>query len=98
MRPVGTQSRFTTPLSSLFPDPKLLMAVSGLDISHSFGDILTGPSSNQIKSRLVPQHMRPRIHYVERTEGHGPYRSGASKSRIKVKNPNAPAATRATDG
>jgi bifunctional non-homologous end joining protein LigD len=27
-----------------------------------------------------------------------PYRSGRSKSWIKVKNPKAPAATRATDG
>jgi hypothetical protein len=29
---VGTQSRFTTPIASLFPDPKFLMTVSGLDI------------------------------------------------------------------
>ena len=36
MRPVGTQSRFTTPLTSLFPDPMFFMTVSGLDISHSF--------------------------------------------------------------
>jgi bifunctional non-homologous end joining protein LigD len=27
-----------------------------------------------------------------------PYRSGPSKTWIKIKNPNAPAATRATDG
>jgi hypothetical protein len=34
MRPV--QSRFTTPLTSFFPAPKLVMTVSGLAISHSF--------------------------------------------------------------
>jgi bifunctional non-homologous end joining protein LigD len=51
------------------------------------------------------------IQYVEHAEGHGdklfaaaskkldaPYRSGPSKTWIKVKNPKAPAATRAVDG
>src|SRR5262245_51034515 len=40
MRPVGTQSRFTTPLTSLlnelFPPAKLAITVSGLGIAHSF--------------------------------------------------------------
>jgi hypothetical protein len=39
MRPVGTQSRFTTPLTSLLNRlfaPKLAITVSGLAISHSF--------------------------------------------------------------
>jgi ATP-dependent DNA ligase len=53
---------------------------------------------------------RDGIQYVEHAEGHGdkmfaavcdldaPYKSGPSKAWIKVKNPNAPAATRAKDG
>ena len=37
MRPVGTQSRFTTPTASLFPDPKLSMTDRALAI-YSFRD------------------------------------------------------------
>src|SRR5215510_10314265 len=40
MRPVGTQSRFTTPLTSLlnelFPPAKFAITVSGLGIAHCF--------------------------------------------------------------
>jgi len=51
MRPVGTQSRFTTPLTvlrGLFPFAKPVITASGLAIAHSFsigkrnGGILTG--------------------------------------------------------
>src|SRR5262245_32403185 len=65
MRPVGTQSRFTTPLTSLlnelFPPAKLAITVSGLGIAHSFSSgkrnnrILTGVVSIKSTQRVIRQ-------------------------------------------
>src|SRR5215510_14319588 len=81
MRPVGTQSRFTTPLTSLlnelFPPAKLAITVSGLGIAHSFsireakqpyldwGVVTIKPSND------YPHHPYGGIQYVEHTVGDG---------------------------
>jgi hypothetical protein len=80
MRPVGTQSRFTTPLTlllnELFPPAKLAITVSGLGIAHSFSmreaeqpyldwGVVT------IKSMQRLSTSPGGIQYVEHAEGHG---------------------------
>src|SRR5262245_2555600 len=105
MRPVGSQSRFMTPtLSSLFPAPNLVKTVSELAMSHSFSireverrNFDRGPAI--IKGdKLFDAACKLGLEGVVSKKLTSPYRSGPSRTWIKVKNPDAPAATRAIDG
>src|SRR5262245_912522 len=128
MRPVGTQSRFTTPLTlllnELFPPAKLAITVSRLGIAHSLSmsdadqryldwGVVTIKSMQRLSPSPLRRHSIRRTRRGARRQIVGcrfwslrnrlketlcADRSGQSRTWIKVKNPKAPAATRAIDG